>query len=188
MTYKALMIDTETLSLSPDAVVLQVGLVKMELDAGELLLPPTNIFMSLDEQTALGRRADARTVQWWMSQDPAVAKSVFLTAESEKHVDRVSIANLRLRLRELIDDETTVWAWPSTFDIPLLVNMFGGEGGAPWRYNRVRDLKTLSEALDPDRQLVPPENTAAHNAAADAEWQMAYLLNLWRHRNKLRGG
>jgi 3' exoribonuclease, RNase T-like len=181
MSTPALMIDTETLSLRPDAVVVQVGLVKADLDTGEILLPPTGVYPCTDLQQ--GRHVEVSTVMWWMEQDRAVQKSVFLDDEAKRTVTLVTPAGLFDTIAAHIDDQTTVWAWPSTFDMPLLANLFGGK--TPWKYNRVRDLKTLAHTLDPDGELKPGENPAAHNAVADADWQMRYLLTLWKRRNQL---
>lgn len=178
---RALMIDLETLSLSANAHVLQVGLVTADLDSGEILLPPTTLF--IDSEGQEGRHIDPGTVTWWMHQDRAVAASVFPDAQAEAHITRVTPDQLRNILAGFITEGTTVWAKPSTFDIPVLTSLF--KGRCPWPHWAVRDLYTLIDAIDPTGALKPPPNQAAHNAAADAEWQMQWLLALWKRRNEL---
>lgn len=174
MLKKALMIDTETLGLRPDSVVLQVAAAVMDLETGEVL-DSFDAQLSDDEQRE--RYIDVGTVRWWMQQDRAVADSVF------KPRTPLPLAALRSRLA-MLGSGAEVWANPSTFDIPLLENLLLGVPGPKlWAYNKVRCLKTAASILDPDGTLKPPANDAAHNAAADVRWQLQYLRNMYLKAN-----
>jgi hypothetical protein len=84
-----------------------------------------------------------------------------------------------LVFRELDEQyKPEVWASPAMFDLPILTSLWGGN--KPWSYSRERCLMTLRSHVDPRGELRPPENTKAHDGAADAEWQMNYLLALKR--------
>lgn len=166
----ALMIDIETLSLRPDAFVTQVGYVVADLDTGKQFLPPTNLWLT-DDQTG---DKDMDTIRWWMTQEKAVAKTVF-DAKTRTTPDGVFSV-----FKGLVDHlpGLTVWGSPAMFDLPILTSMWGGR--KPWKYNMERDMMTLYKELDPHGLLKPPPNNMAHDAASDAAWQMDYLLALRR--------
>lgn len=168
----AMMIDIETLSLLPDAFVTQVGVCVSDTATREILVAPTNFWLTDDSQ--VGRRMDISTVRWWVGQDAKVAAGVFNTPEGHS---RCTPAELFDYFKALVVKYPgmTVWAGPAMFDLPILTTLWGSK---PWHFRSERDLTTLRELVDPERSLVPPENDAHHDAAADASWQMAYLHNL----------
>lgn len=177
MSRFALMIDIETLGLSPGAAVTQVGYCVADIETREYTLPPRALFLNPNDQ---GREIDFGTVQWWMKQDRAVADGVFSDkAERVHHAHAFNVMQSIVREHERCE----VWASPAMFDLPILTSLWGGK--KPWVYNMERDLMTLYKLLDPSKLLEPPDNGKAHDAAADAHWQMEYLMNLWAHRSRV---
>lgn len=159
----ATMIDLETLSLRTDAHILQVGVVRMNLVTGQCT---TDSFGISDQK---GRHIDLETVKWWNQQDTEVARGVFnapgiTTAEAWQ---RLAIATA----------DADVWANPSTFDLVVLKDLFGGK--TPWSHRHGFCLKTAAAVIDPDGRLKPEENSKAHDALADAMWQLQYLRALY---------
>lgn len=170
--HRALMIDNETLSLRPDALLLQVGVGMVDLDTGDVLYPPTNFWLQDEDQGE--RHMDPATVRWWMQQKPEVIASVAHPVSSSI----LPVGALWDRFVDLRPD--TVWAAPAAFDLPQIRSFFRGR--TPWTYKQERCLSTLWRALDPDKKLAPPDNPLAHNAASDVDWQMRYLVALWQKR------
>lgn len=172
----ALMIDIETLALSPNAAVTQVGFCCADLDTRDYTVHPTALWLNPNDQK---REIDFGTVQWWMAQDREVAKTVFTDREV-----RVSADHVFNVLQDIVRENAgcTVWGSPAMFDLPILTSLWGGK--KPWAYNMERDLMTLYKLKDPDKLLQPPENTKHHDAAADAQWQLEYLMNIWAHKFK----
>jgi len=179
----ALMIDVETLALSPRAFVTQVGLCVANVETREYLKGPTNYWLSKHHQ--LERTIDFDTVRWWVKQDPKVIANVFEAPERPggtsmdgDRQDRVSPQELFHIVEALMKAHPgmTVWGSPAMFDLPLLTDLWGGR--KPWPYNFERDMMTLYKLLDPTGEWQPPDNTMGHDAAADAQWQMEYLFNL----------
>ena len=165
----AMMLDIETLSLGPTAYVTQIGVCVAALAERRYLIEPRN-YWTTDEQSG---RIDFETVQWWMAQDRKVAEGVF-----RKDVIRFSPDRIFEVLKELVDIyDCSVWASPAMFDLPILTSFFGGR--KPWKYNVERDLMTLYKMFDPDKILQPAANSSEHDAAADAKWQMDYLMNIY---------
>lgn len=177
MTTTALMIDIETLALTPDAVVLQIGYCVADLDTRTYHVQPTSIH--LDPYYQNKRAIDFGTLQWWMKQDRAVADTVF-----SSEVQRTWVSSAEDEFEDLVRKypDMTVWASPAMFDLPILTSLWGDK---PWKYNMERDMMTFRKLMDPDGLLKPPDNTRAHDAAADAHWQMEYLMNLWAHRARI---
>lgn len=165
----AVMIDTETLGLNPDALVLQIGYCVADLDSGHYLVKPVTLNLHNHEQPT--RDIDAGTVRWWLQQDKKVFDSVFFPTEYR------SLADVKAELVGVVSsygNNVTVWAKPAMFDLPLVKSLFAC---SLWSHRKERDMQTVIAMLDPDRKLVPPNNMA-HNAGADAAWQMDYLLAL----------
>lgn len=169
---RALMIDNESLSLRPDGWILQVGYCVADLATQQFEVMPTAVRIRDADQ--ISRVVSVETVRWWQKQNRDVAQSVFDTACATE----VSADELFTRFAEIVgaQGDCRVWAKPSSFDLPMLAHLWGDR--TPWKYYHQRCLMTAAASLDPDKTLRPPPNQFAHNAAADAEWQMRYLLAL----------
>jgi len=173
---RALMIDNETFALGPNAYLTQVGLCVANLRTREYEIPPTNFWMTQAGQE--GRIIDVETVAWWVQQKPEISHGVLMVPEG---TERTHPDVLFQRIKEIVDKEegTTVWASPAMFDLAQLTSLW--DGRKPWKYNMERDMMTLYKLIDPQGVLAPPENDSAHNAGADAGWQMECLFNLMHH-------
>lgn len=176
----ALMLDIETLSLRPDAVILQVGYCVADLASGEYLRHPTSIHLDAEAQISAGRAVDFETVRWWLGQDKTVADGVFNAPGARQYT-----AGAHFELQRVVQacEVKTVWAAPAMFDLPTLTHAW--KGRKPWGYRQERDMKTLAAVLDPHGKLKPEPNGRAHDAAADAGWQMDYLIRLWSRAREL---
>lgn len=186
---KALMIDIETLSLAPTAVMHQIGYCGADLATGEYVLQPTNLYVEPDLRT---QTLDFETVCWWMRQSDAARKAVF-----PENVLRTSVIGAYFtlgRAYELlggVKTGATVWASPAMFDLPILTNAFRsvaptGTDGKPWPYYMERDLMTLYKMLDPEKKL-KPTNPVEHDAASDAKAQMEHLIAIFKANPILQG-
>lgn len=168
----ALMIDIEALGLSPDARILQVGWCVGDLTTKQVVSAPSSRLIDVDGQAT--RTVDFSTLSWWMEQDKAVSAAVF-----NMRVWRVTLQDLFEELERVLSlwKDCTVWASPAMYDLPMLTHAWGGK--KPWKYNVERDMMTLYKLLDPKGELKPPPNGKAHDAGADAEWQLQYLFRLF---------
>jgi hypothetical protein len=174
---KRLMIDIEALSLRPEAAVLQIGYCLRDFAASPDWdeVGPTNIDLDVNAQIEAGRHVDFDTLKWWSTQDPAVVRSVIV-----QPTHRISAKEAFEHLAKVVTDRKVdeVWASPAMYDLPILTSLWGGR--KPWVYNQERCMMTLYKALDPNGLRRPAPNGMAHNAAADAGWQMEYLVKLFR--------
>lgn len=170
----AMMIDIETLSLRPNAYVTQVGFCVANLDMGQCLKEPVGWLMNDDQPNS---HKDINTIRWWLNQSDEVAALVFGSEDSL----RIDASTLFYTIEAAIATigVTEVWASPAMFDLPILTNLWGGK--KPWSYDQERCMMTLRKRIDPEGVLAPPPNTRHHDAAADAEWQMHYLIALHQY-------
>lgn len=180
----ALMLDVETLSLRPDAFVVQVGYCMADLNDPErrFAVEPHAVPMNYEAQT--GRHVDPYTVHWWMQQAKEAQQSVF-SERALRFENAWTPQELLMTLESLTAPEhVTVWASPAAFDLPIITSLCGKK---PWHYRKERCLQTLGRTLDPQGKLMPPDTPIKHDAAQDAAWQLRYLLNLWQAGNELGG-
>ncbi len=167
MNPHVVMIDLETLSLQHNAYILQIGVQQMDLRTG------FGQKASWGVKGQEGRHIDPDTVRWWMKQDREVAAKVF-NLDGGMPMQTINETWMSLAA---ITTNCSVWAAPSTFDLAVLKDLFGGK--TPWSHRQGLCLKSVAALLDPTGELKPPENGQHHDAEADCEWQLAYLRRLY---------
>lgn len=168
MNPNAVMIDIEALSLQPNAYILQVGVVIADLEAAKVI--GTNVFSIAGQD---GRHIDYDTVKWWMQQDRSVALDVFDVKRARAAITQ----DEAYAFLEGVSAGATVWSNPSTYDLVVLKDLFGGK--TPWSHRQGMCLKTAVAILDPDGKHKPVDNDRPHDALADALWQTSYLMRLY---------
>jgi len=161
------MFDLETLSVMPDAAVVQIGLVIGDPVTGNVV-HEQRIPLTLDAQR--DRRVEHNTLCWWMQQAEDVRSSVFVESG---FTPMQALTLVEDAFGEYAPEE--VWAGPAMFDLPILTSLWGRK---PWAYWMERDLSTLRRHVDPRGVRKPPANDKAHDALADALWQFHYLSAL----------
>lgn len=171
-----IMIDVETLSTRPDAVVLSIGARKFTLDEANgfpVFGDPFLVIPSITEQIALGRHVDMETVAWWQQQS-SEAKAHWRDA-SDSCISE-SIGNINNFFWD-VDPVNLVWAHGTDFDIPILKSLFGIVK-LPWKYNAVRDARTVYRLL-PRLRIKPPDAISLtgvkHHPVDDCDDQIWHL-------------
>ncbi len=186
---KALMIDIETFGLIPTSAVHQIGFCGANLETGEMLVPPTNLFVQPQPQSDM----DFETLCWWMQQSNEARAAVF-PPDRPRVTAGYAYNELRYAYRGLGGAEAgvTVWASPAMFDLPILSQTFAAarndtRESKPWPYYMERDLMTLYKMLDPEKRL-KPVNPVEHDAASDAKAQMEHLIAIFKHNATILKG
>ena len=152
-------IDIETLSLQPNAIILSIGAVA---DSGE------TFYTELDWEAQLmaARHVDARTAIWWGKQTEQVPLLGEVLLED-------CLLDLNQWLADYDKDKLYIWARGPQFDIVILENAYREFCvEIPWKYKNVRDVRTalhLSTVTD----LFKP--TRKHHALDDAIADMKNL-------------
>jgi len=132
------MLDLETLSTRPNAVILTLGAVKFNplslVDPG----PGLYIRPDVDEQIAQGRDVQDETVNWWMSQAEDVREEALGTD------GRISVESMYRQLNRFLVGADSIWAQGPLFDFAILENLYRQYGWpTPWQYWQIRDSRTL---------------------------------------------
>lgn len=160
-------IDLETLALTPRAMVKSVGLAYFN-PWGDEEIDTLTLHLRIDEQK--GREIDPLTVAWWMRQSERARQS--FAVEGCDSVD-----DLAYTLDRLYDD-TVIWSKPIHFDLPILVDLLGDRferGGGPLYRRRVHNARTIYEAasllgerVDEDHEREGISRDELHHPAVDA--------------------
>lgn len=166
---KHLMIDMETLAVSPRAVVLSLGAVHFNPwgnGYGEKLYFKIN----LDDQDALGREIDQNTLDWWAKQDPKIMEEAFSLD------DRISVIDAMDKFHKFAWGCDCFWSHGATFDLMIIQDIYSQlKKPLPWNYWQLRDTRTLFDlGYDPDM----PQGSK-HDALQDAIRQAVGVQNIY---------
>lgn len=158
-----IMVDIETLDTEPSAVILSIGACTIQDKNCQ------EFYCEVHAESQPTRTRSIDTINWW-SQQPAelYPGNGVLMLEDVLMEFRSWIYNLGGR--------PIIWTKGIDFDPKILAHaykQFGAE--VPWKYNDVRDFRTLKKMLEP--HIPYPKNTNPHNALADAKHQTD-ILNL----------
>lgn len=165
-----LMLDLETLGLSPGCAILEIALVRFDAE-------PELVFrrqVSVASCVRAGLRMEPETVEWWMKQSDAArlrwsADSAILLGEALGSL-RSCVGRLRFNAARG-DSPLRLWANGAAFDVPILEAAYRAcDLPIPWNYREVRDMRTLMDLAEVDKDAIPFEGIE-HSAADDAMHQ-----------------
>lgn len=176
------MLDLETWSTSPNAVITSIGAVKFTLNSdnsgGKIV---EEFYYRINPQSCVdvGLEMSVDTILWWMKQSDEAR------AEFQKQTWNIQDV-LGLFAMWLSDDPKNidVWGNGSDFDNVLLANAYRVCGKSlPWRYFNNRCYRTLKNIYS--NVLPTPTVGVKHNALDDAKSQANHLIDILNHINKL---
>lgn len=166
------MIDTETLATTPDAVIMSLGAVRFDLETGEI--DEANAFyasISIQSNLDIGRRISQDTLNWWLKQDPQ-AQAVF-------HEKKMSLGDALVEFETWMNGkEHKMWSNGADFDLPLVSSAYEALGmKAPWKFWDQKCFRTFKEL--PGAGVVRKPAATAHHALIDAvdQARMAIEIN-----------
>ena len=165
------MIDLETLSTNPNAVILTVGGVKF--DPNTTMQPYDDLYfrVDVDSQTSMGRHVMEDTLQWWGRQPKEIAD------EALSDDDRVPLQDMVKAINKWSVGVDVFWCQGPLFDYAILQDIYTQLGHPqPWQYWQIRDSRTLFS-------LVPRENEKReghHNALQDCIYQAKKVQKVYR--------
>jgi len=170
---KHMMLDMETLAVSPNAVVLSLGAVHFD-PYGTGHSDSLYFRIDIDDQDALGREVDPGTLEWWSRQPPAIMEEAFSPD------NRIPLVEAMDRFHKFAWNCSAFWSHGATFDLVMIENIYKQLNKAlPWNYWKLRDTRTLFDlGHDPE---MPQANK--HNALEDAIRQAVGVQNVYRKLN-----
>ena len=170
---KHLMVDMETMAVTPNAVVLSLGAVHFN-PYGSGYSDKIYFRVSIDDQDALGREVDPATIEWWGRQDPAIMEEAFSPD------NRIPLVDAMDQFHKFAWGCDQFWSHGATFDLVMLENIYRQlNKPLPWNYWQLRDTRTLFDlGFDPDMPT-----GSKHDALQDAIRQAAGVQNMYRKLN-----
>lgn len=166
---KHLMVDLETMAVTPRAVVLTLGAVHFN-PYGNGYSDKLYLRFDLDDQDALKRDIDPNTLDWWSRQDPKVMEEAFSPD------NRVPLVEAMDQFHKFAWGCDAFWAHGSLFDIAILEDLYRQiEKPVPWQYWQIRDTRTIFDlGWDPDMP-----QASKHDALQDAIRQSVGVQNIY---------
>jgi len=169
------MLDLETLSTRPNAVILTLGAVKFDPYSSADPGPGLYLRIDVDEQTARGRDVQEDTLEWWLRQAEDVRE------EALGETDRVSVETMYRELNRFLVGANNIWAQGPVFDIVMLENIYYQWGWpAPWNYYQIRDSRTLFGVHGDPRER---NKAGLHNALEDCVSQAQAVQQIYKNLN-----
>ncbi|MEK9698829.1 MAG: 3'-5' exonuclease [Candidatus Poseidoniales archaeon] len=168
------MIDLETLSTNPEAVILTFGGVKF--DAHSSMSPYDELYfrVDVDSQTAMNRHVMQDTLDWWSQQPKEISE------EALSDQDRIGLDDMVKAVNKWCVGVDVFWCQGPLFDYAILQNIYTQLGHPqPWNYWQIRDSRTLFS-------LVPRDNNKRvghHNALQDCIYQAKKVQEVYKQLN-----
>jgi hypothetical protein len=166
-----IMLDIETLAVTPDATILSIAAVEfdpfqqyeaMGVDLHDLRT--FNVKVDIDSQD---RFIDPKTLEWWGTQPAHMIEQTF----DEK--GRIPLPEALERLKKFVWNKGKIWCQGTSFDIPILENAYRQASiPVPWQYWQARDSRTILDL--PCKGLAP----ATHDALEDCYRQLCGVQNV----------
>jgi len=170
---KHLMVDLETMAVTPRTVILTLGAVTFDPFSNEIF-DELYFRINIDDQDVLQRDIDPNTLDWWATQDPAIMEEAFSPD------NRVPLADAIEQFHKFAWGCNKAWSHGSVFDLIILEDVYRQLGRtAPWQFWECRDTRTLFDLADPEM----PKGEL-HNALADAKRQAVGVQNVYRKLGK----
>ena len=164
------MIDLETMGLTPECAIVSIGAVKFDPRKG--VVSKDTFYVELDYKTQ-DRRICPKTEAWWSTQG----------YEARAALD--GIDDLEDALSDLVKwlpPSAEVWGNGAAFDISMLENAYRQHNmETPWKFWDVRDCRTIKAMYECSRGGVGGNNFEgiAHNAKDDAIHQAKWVSMMW---------
>ena len=169
------MIDLETLGTEPGAAILSIGAVAFDAQGVR-----ERFYVNVDALSChkAGLQTDPATVRWWMDQATSNPAAVAALRRRALRLP-VALELLAVWLRDYSPKaDMDVWANSPAFDCALLKNAYSRVNmPLPWKYYRERDYRTIRELNR--YEVILPDAHVAHDALADAEYQVKMLLAIF---------
>jgi hypothetical protein len=163
------MVDIECYDVVPTAVILSLGAVTMHRADQQ------TFYAEYATDTQYERTRSISTIEWWAQQSTPLPQG--LTALKDGLID------FALWLRDL-RAEPIIWCKGTDFDTAILAHAFNQYAmAAPWKYNHVRDMRTLKKCHP---QLNYVENQQPHHALQDAINQAVHLNQIFAYNQYLQ--
>ncbi|HIE9210182.1 TPA: 3'-5' exonuclease [Klebsiella variicola subsp. variicola] len=178
------MIDIETLSTKPNAVICAIGAVFFEPSIGKI---GPSFYRTIDPRNSQerGGHISADTVMWWLKQDKEPVSE--LIAAQTRELDAIAdLANfIGFTFHETTSRNLKIWCKGGSFDFPILKSAFErasheGVPTLPWNFWNECCFRSLLAVAGAIGYAPHPRRSVAHNALTDAVYQAEQVCEIWQ--------
>lgn len=166
-----LVLDLETLSTEPNALILSIGFAIVK-DAN--IVAQNEYRLRMSEQAH--RHISHNTIKWWMDGDKAEAQRHL--AQQPEYCVGVAADMLHNTVTTYAPwDKVLVWGNSPSFDCVLLSNLYVDilKKPTPWKFWNERDMRTMRDMFPRGRTYPKVPHSAMWDAVAEAEDLIQYL-------------
>lgn len=156
MSYlKHLVVDIETLSTEPNAVVLALAIVPFTFEDhtyfSTLLTQGLMVKFKVEEQVKVHRRhIEESTVSWWKEQQKKIRDIIVKPSPSDVTIrDGLSEFNqFVLGISGFSKEKSYVWSRGNDFDFPIIKTLFRDANiSLPYNHWKIRDVRTAIDIM-----------------------------------------
>jgi hypothetical protein len=167
-----IMIDLETLGITPNSVVLTIGAVIFD-PRGNGVTEVLDLRPSIEEQLEMGRVVNDATVTWWGNQSASAQH------EALGDHDRIPLLEAMEKLHKFCWNRGKVWSHGAAFDVVLMENCWAAVGmQEPWVFSTVRDTRTIYDITGVS--LKDGGYVTTHKASEDATRQAVIVQKAYQ--------
>ena len=167
-----IMLDIETLSTRPNAVILTIGAIKFNRkDPVKDILKMKSIYLRISHDSCVkaGLHVDPNTVKWWNEQSKEARY------EALENNERIDLKDGLILLTKFVKDSKCIWANSPNFDCVILENAYRECGlEVPWKFWNLRDCRTV---YDLGKVSLKNMGETKHNSLEDCYKQILCLQN-----------
>ena len=181
-----IMYDIESLDTGPRSIVSQIAYQAFPTDDPETVLGKAVVYLPIQPQIELKRTVSADTLVWWMQQSEEARQRFAMSTGDEFETLPALLRFVTRKFIEIVGDKSyEIWARGPQFDIVNIESLMADVAvKVPWRYDRVRDLRTLMAmaGLSTSAGDVPrPADMPLHMADHDCRYQILCYAEAIRH-------
>lgn len=157
------MVDIETLAVSPDATILTIG--AQGFDPFSDRFTDETFYARITLESQEDRAVDDSTVEWWSNQNEEAREEAF------GEENRIPLKEALEQLTPILWKAERIWANGVTFDMVILEHAYKTNGlNMPWKYFQVMDARTIYKIANRRASL-----SNSHNALEDCVNQIDML-------------
>ena len=162
------MIDLETLGVTPDSVILTIGAIK---------------FDPWDDSSTLTNKENIQMDCFYHRIDPESFGPDARIDDAEDN--RIPIRTTLTDFYKWLGKFDCVWSNGATFDIVMLEGAYRAQDkGIPWKYWQARDTRTVFGMVKDHKQFMPEQALSMkHHALWDCWVQLVTVQNIIRSLN-----
>ena len=174
------MIDLETLSVRPHAVILVIGAIKFKRNVKyneqleEKNLEKLDTFyrrITIKSCIEVGLHQDEETLNWWSSQSDDVKHDALINTDRVSLQEALHDFSIWFNEGKVKENRTCIWGNGSDFDISIMGEAYKRCNlEIPWKYWLVRDLRTILDIGNVRMCNLP--QTKLHHALYDCYRQI----------------